>query len=89
MALTPKANATLTQVGKGTPGGELLRRYWMPIAPVAEITPERPKKRLRVERIRRTLAPLTAKCGNDAFSEELHRLHVEVARHIDKLVVEE
>jgi 5,5'-dehydrodivanillate O-demethylase len=48
MALSPKANATLTQVGKGTPGGELLRRYWMPVAPASELTPERPKKRLRV-----------------------------------------
>jgi len=48
MALTPEANATLTQVGRGTPGGELLRRYWMPIAPAAEITAEHPKKRVKL-----------------------------------------
>jgi 5,5'-dehydrodivanillate O-demethylase len=48
MALTPEANELLTQVGPGTPGGELLRRYWMPIAPTAEITAERPKKRIRL-----------------------------------------
>lgn len=27
----------LTLVGRGTPGGELLRRYWMPVAPVGEV----------------------------------------------------
>ena len=30
--LSPEQNAQLTQVGAGTPMGELLRRYWMPIA---------------------------------------------------------
>src|ERR1700675_4155172 len=41
-------NELLTQVGPGTPGGELLRRYWMPVGPAAEITAEKPKKRLRI-----------------------------------------
>jgi 5,5'-dehydrodivanillate O-demethylase oxygenase subunit len=48
MALTPEANQLLTQVGPGTPGGALMRRYWMPVAPAAEISAERPKKRVRL-----------------------------------------
>ena len=35
--LSPEKNRLLTQVGPGTPMGELLRRYWMPIAAVAEL----------------------------------------------------
>ena len=35
--LSDEQNRTLTQVGAGTPMGELLRRYWMPIAAVAEL----------------------------------------------------
>jgi len=31
------ANRTLTQVGAGTPMGELLRRYWHPVAALAEL----------------------------------------------------
>jgi len=46
--LTTEMNETLTHVGPGTPGGELLRRYWQPICPAAELTPERPKKRVRL-----------------------------------------
>ena len=34
--LTEEQNRRLTQVGAGTPMGELLRRYWMPIAGVSE-----------------------------------------------------
>ena len=42
--LSEDQNRTLTEVGAGTPMGELLRRYWMPIAGVAELddTPIRP-----------------------------------------------
>jgi hypothetical protein len=32
------SDAILTQVGPGTPGGELLRRYWQPIALSTEAT---------------------------------------------------
>src|SRR5499426_926442 len=35
--LSDEQNRTLTQVGAGTPMGELLRRYWMPIAAIAEL----------------------------------------------------
>ncbi len=46
--LTEQENALLTQVGPGTPAGELLRRYWMPVAPVQDLTDERPTKFVRV-----------------------------------------
>jgi 5,5'-dehydrodivanillate O-demethylase len=42
--LTEEQNRTLTQVGPGTPGGELLRRYWHPVTVVRELTPEQPTK---------------------------------------------
>jgi 5,5'-dehydrodivanillate O-demethylase len=35
--LTAKQNKTLTQVGPGTPVGELMRRYWHPIAGLSEL----------------------------------------------------
>ena len=35
--LTEAQNQQLTQVSAGTPMGELLRRYWMPIAGVTEL----------------------------------------------------
>ncbi|MFT5540603.1 MAG: 5,5'-dehydrodivanillate O-demethylase, partial [Alphaproteobacteria bacterium] len=30
--LSHEVNETITQVGAGTPAGEMLRRYWHPIA---------------------------------------------------------
>src|SRR5579862_3666686 len=48
MVLTQTENEEMTQVGPGTPAGEFLRRYWHPIAVAAELTPERPKKRVRI-----------------------------------------
>src|SRR3984885_286216 len=35
--LTEEQNILLTRVGPGTPMGNLLRRYWMPIAGVSEL----------------------------------------------------
>lgn len=46
--LTREDNELLTRVGPGTPCGELLRRYWMPVCPVAELTTAAPKKRVRI-----------------------------------------
>jgi len=46
--LSAQQNERLTRVGPGTPCGELLRRYWQPLCPSAELTPEKPKKRLKV-----------------------------------------
>ena len=46
--LTADQNDRLTRVGAGTPGGELLRRYWHPIAPAAELNEENPTKEVRL-----------------------------------------
>jgi 5,5'-dehydrodivanillate O-demethylase oxygenase subunit len=46
--LTREENETLTRVGPGTPAGELLRRYWMPIALAQELTEESPTRFVRV-----------------------------------------
>ncbi len=45
--LTPAENERLTQVTAGTPAGNLLRRYWHPIAAVDELV-ERWTKRVRL-----------------------------------------
>jgi 5,5'-dehydrodivanillate O-demethylase oxygenase subunit len=39
---------SVTKVGPGTPCGELLRRYWQALCPVAEISAAKPKKRIRI-----------------------------------------
>lgn len=44
MALSSEENETLTRVGPGTPGGDMLRRYWHPIAFSSELK-RRPKRR--------------------------------------------
>lgn len=46
--ITAVQNERLTRVGPGTPGGELLRRYWQPLCPSAELTAAQPKKRVRI-----------------------------------------
>lgn len=40
--LTHEENEYLTRVGPGTPAGELLRRYWYPVAFAADLTAENP-----------------------------------------------
>ncbi|HEY7065503.1 MAG TPA: Rieske 2Fe-2S domain-containing protein [Chloroflexota bacterium] len=45
--LTKEENERLTRVGPGTPMGELLRRYWYPVASVAELQ-KRPTKFVRL-----------------------------------------
>jgi 5,5'-dehydrodivanillate O-demethylase len=45
--LTQQENELLTQVGPGTPMGDLLRRYWQPIAAVSEMA-DRWTKRIRI-----------------------------------------
>ena len=45
--LTTTENERLTQVGPGTPMGELFRRYWHPIAATGELV-ERPTKSIRL-----------------------------------------
>ena len=46
--LTREENELLTRVGPGTPAGELLRRYWMPIVMAQELTEESPTKFVRL-----------------------------------------
>jgi 5,5'-dehydrodivanillate O-demethylase len=46
--LTREDNETLTRVGRGTPAGELLRRYWMPVAVSAELSEEKPIRPVRL-----------------------------------------
>src|SRR5215510_1431148 len=44
MALSVAENEMFTRVGPGTPGGEMLRRYWHPIGFSSELK-GRPKRR--------------------------------------------
>jgi len=46
--MTREENETLTRVGPGTPAGELLRRYWQPVAIAQELTEENPTKFVRI-----------------------------------------
>jgi 5,5'-dehydrodivanillate O-demethylase len=46
--LTEEENRKLTQVGPGTPGGELLRRYWHPIAGLHQLTDDAPTAFVRL-----------------------------------------
>ena len=48
MFLTEEENLKLSQVGPGTPGGELLRRYWQPIAGLHQVTEESPTAFVRI-----------------------------------------
>ncbi len=42
--LTREENDNLTRVGRGTPAGEMLRRYWQPVAAAGELSAEKPIK---------------------------------------------
>ena len=46
--LTKDENEMLTCVGRGTPAGELLRRYWLPVAVAGELTAESPTQIVRI-----------------------------------------
>ena len=45
--LTKEQNQYLTQVGPGTPGGELMRRYWHPIYTEVQLS-EKPVRKVRI-----------------------------------------
>src|SRR6201986_4835730 len=45
--ITPAMNERLTRVGPGTPCGELMRRYWLPVAPFAQLL-ENPVRKVRL-----------------------------------------
>jgi 5,5'-dehydrodivanillate O-demethylase oxygenase subunit len=46
--LTREENELLTRVSRGTPCGELLRRYWHPVAAVGELSEEKPIKAVKI-----------------------------------------
>ncbi len=48
MQMTQAMNNFLTRVGPGQPAGELLRRYWQPVAVAKELTEENPTKFVRI-----------------------------------------
>jgi 5,5'-dehydrodivanillate O-demethylase len=45
--LSPEKNEVLTRVGPGTPTGEMLRRYWYPVAATSELDAD-PVKKVRL-----------------------------------------
>ena len=46
--LTREENEMLTNVGPGTPAGELLRRYWFPVGVASELTADNPTQLVRI-----------------------------------------
>ncbi len=46
--LSREENDLLTQTGPGTPGGDLLRRYWQPVAHSEELQPGGPPMHVRL-----------------------------------------
>jgi 5,5'-dehydrodivanillate O-demethylase len=64
--LTEEQNKLLTAVGPGTPGGELLRRYWHPFAVAAELSEDKPKKRIKILGENLVLFRLPAGSGKEA-----------------------
>jgi len=60
--LTREENEMLTRVGPGTPGGELLRRYWFPVGMASELTAEHPTQVVRI--LGETLVLFRDKTGN-------------------------
>ena len=58
--LPPKENELITRVGPGTPMGDLLRRYWYPIAAQSEMD-DRWTQRIRL--LGEDFVPATVICG--------------------------
>jgi phenylpropionate dioxygenase-like ring-hydroxylating dioxygenase large terminal subunit len=46
--ITKEENETLTRVGPGTPGGEMLRRYWWPVELSEYLKPKDRPTKIRV-----------------------------------------
>lgn len=67
MALSKEKNERLTRVGPGTPGSELLRRYWFPIAASSELEKKLTKK---VRLLGEDLVLYRDKSGNLGLVEE-------------------
>jgi 5,5'-dehydrodivanillate O-demethylase oxygenase subunit len=60
--VTAEENEFLTRIGPGTPMGELMRRYWHPVAVARELSDENPTKFVRV--LGEDLVLFKDKCGN-------------------------
>lgn len=46
--ISAQQNDLMTRVGRGTPGGQLLRRYWQPVALAEELAGPRPVKAVKL-----------------------------------------
>src|SRR3954463_11326381 len=46
--ISPEQNELMTRIGRGTPAGKLLRRYWQPVALVDELQGSRPVKAVKL-----------------------------------------
>lgn len=66
--LTKEMNERLTRVGRGTPGGELMRRYWLPVAACAEM---QDKATLKVRLLGEDLALFRDRSGGLGLIAEL------------------
>ena len=49
--LSHEENAFLSRVGSATPAGQLLRRYWHVVGAAGELSAEKPKKRVKMDRM--------------------------------------
>ena len=82
--LTGNENEILTRVGRSTPCGELLRRYWHAVAVAGELTAERPIKAVKV--LGEELVLYRDKRGNYGLVGEHcpHRLASLAYGHVDE-----
>ena len=76
--LSKEENDALTLVGAGTPAGDLLRRYWHPVAVAGELTAEQPTKRVTILGEQLVVYRLPPKPGE---SEARYGLTAEGCRH--------
>jgi 5,5'-dehydrodivanillate O-demethylase len=80
MALSHEENEMLTRVGPGTPGGEMLRRYWHPIAFLSELKGKPLRRRILGEDLvlfrddRGRIGLLTLRCSHRGTSLEFGHL---------------
>ena len=66
--LTKEENERLTRVGPGTPAGELLRRYWLPVGVASELSAEAPTQIVRI--LGETLVLFRDKSGRVGLLED-------------------
>ena len=87
--LTKEENEMLTRVGPGTPAGELLRRYWLPVGVASELSAEAPTQIVRI--LGETLVLFRDKSGRVGLLEDRcsHRgaslLRSQMTRHVSSV----